>query len=232
MGYDLIFNANLRLKTEVYYQHLYDIPIGINPSSTYSILNAADVWDVIGLPEAVAAGTGRNIGVDMTLEKFFSNQYYFLLTGSLYDSKYTPQDGNTYSTRFNGNYMLNVLGGKEFSVGKKKGKQNIFGINGKFALSGGNRFTPIDLAASKEAGYTVRFPNRRFEDRSGVYYRFDVGLSYRINKKRLTHTIMLDIQNVMNRANVASKFYNPFSEKIDVSTQTGLFPNFNYRIEF
>ena len=232
LSYDLVFNPNLRLKTEVYYQHLYNIPVGTDPSSTYSILNASDVWDVIELPEAVAEGTGRNIGIDMTLEKFFSNQYYFLITGSVYDSKYTPQDGNTYGTRFNGNYMLNVLSGKEFSVGNKKGKQNVFGINGKFALSGGNRFTPINLVASKEAGKTVVFPNRRFEARSGVYYRFDIGLSYRINKKRLTHTIMMDIQNVTNRANVASKFYNSSKEIIDISTQTGLFPNFNYRVEF
>jgi len=215
LGYDLVFNPNLRLKTELYFQHLYNIPIGTDPSSTYSILNASDIWDVIGLSEAVADGTGRN-----------------LLTGSLYDSKYTPQNGETYSTRFNGNYMVNVLGGKEFSVGKKKGKQNVFGINGKFALSGGNRFTPVDLAASIAADHTVHFPNRRFEERSGVYYRFDLGLSYRINKKRLTHTIMLDIQNVMNRENVAYKFYNANRKAIDVITQTGLFPNFNYRIEF
>ena len=232
LGYDLVFNPNLRLKAELYYQHLYDIPVGTDPTSTYSILNTSDIWDVIGIPAAVSDGTGRNIGIDLTLEKFFSNQYYFLLTGSLFDSKYTPQNGETYSTRFNGNYMANVLAGKEFLVGKKKGKKNIFGINGKFALSGGNRFTPIDLAASKLEGQTVRFPNRQFEDRSGVYYRFDIGLSYRINKKRLTHTIMLDIQNVTNRANVANKFYNTFTEDIDVSTQTGLFPNFNYRIEF
>lgn len=232
LSYDLIFNSNLRLKAELYYQHLYDIPIGTNPSSTFSILNAFDIWDVIDLPEAIGDGTGRNIGIDMTLEKFFSNQYYFLLTGSLYDSKYTPQDGNTYSTRFNGNYMLNILGGKEFSVGQKKGKQNVFGINGKFALSGGNRFTPIDLAASQAEGYSIRFPNRKFAERAGTYYRFDLGLSYRINKKGRTHTIMLDVQNVLNRENVAYKFYNPFTQQIDVSTQTGLFPNFNYRLEF
>lgn len=232
LGYDLIFNSNLRLKTELYYQHLYNIPIGTAPTSTFSILNAFDVWDVIDLPEAVGDGTGRNIGIDMTLEKFFSNQYYFLLTGSLFDSKYTPQDGNTYSTRFNGNYMLNVLGGKEFSVGKRKGKQNVFGINGKFALSGGNRFTPIDIPASQAADYTIRFPNQAFAERAGTYYRFDIGLSYRINKKRSTHTIMLDVQNVLNRQNVAYKFYNPFTQQLDVSTQTGLFPNFNYRLEF
>ena len=194
IGYDWVFSPNWRLKMEVYYQHLYDVPISTNPESSYSILNAKDVWDVIGLEEAVADGTGRNVGIDLTLEKFFSNQYYFMLTGSLYDSKYTPADGNTYSTRFNGNYQINTLGGKEFSIGKKQNKT--FGINGKFVLSGGNRYTPIDLEASREAGETVRFSNRRFEARAGAYYRFDIGLSYRINAPKATHTIMLDVQNL------------------------------------
>lgn len=36
---------------------------------------------------------------------------------------------------FNGNYQLNLLGGKEFKMGKKK--NNIFGLNGKFILVGG-----------------------------------------------------------------------------------------------
>lgn len=232
LAYDLIFNPKLRLKTELYYQHLYNIPIGTPADSTYSILNASSVWDVIGLTEATSNGTGRNIGIDLTLEKFFAQQYYFLLTGSLYDSKFTAQSGETYGTRFNGNYQVNILGGKEFSMGKKKEKRNIFGINGKFVLSGGNRFTPIDLDASRAKGETVIFADRRFEDRSGVYYRFDLGISYRINKKRMTHTIMFDIQNITNRLNVNYKYYDEDTGNIEIETQTGLFPNLNYRVEF
>ena len=232
LGYDWIFMPELRLKTEFYFQYLYDIPIGANPESTFSILNASSVWSVIGLSEAVPEGTGRNVGLDVTLEKFFSNQYYFLFTGSLYDSKFTPQNGKTYNTRFNGNYQMNILAGKEISIGKKKGKQNIFGINGKFSLSGGTRFTPIDLAVSQQMNEEILFQDRLFEDRSSAYYRFDIGMSYRVNKKRLTHTIMFDIQNVSNRLNIAESFYNDETKQIENELHTGLFPNFNYRIEF
>jgi len=155
-----------------------------------------------------------------------------LVSGSLYDSRYRPKNNETYSTSFNGNYQFNFLGGKEFSLGKKKNKKNIFGINGKFILSGGNRYTPIDLEASKLAGKTIRILDRSFENRTDAYYRVDLGISYRVNKARMTHTFMLDIQNVTNRLNTASRSYNPTSEQIEVKTQTGLFPNFNYRMEF
>lgn len=230
LGYDLQFNSNLRLKTELYYQRLYDVPVENTPNSTSSILNAKDIWDIAGTQGAVNDGTGYNYGIDLTLEKFFSEQYYFLVTGSLFDSKYTPIDGKTYNTRFNSNYQLNLIGGKEFKIGKKQ--KNVFGLNGKFVLAGGNRFTPIDLAASRAAGYTVRIDSRPFEDQAEAYYRFDLGVSYKVNTKKMTHTIRLDAQNVTNRQNIFSTYFNDDTGKIENFYQTGLFPVLNYRIEF
>ena len=234
LGYDWVISPDLRLKTEVYYQHLYNIPISTKDDELgiFSILNATDVWGVFNLPAAESGGTGQNVGIDLTLEKFFSQNYYFLLTGSLFNSTYVPQNGNTYNTRFNGNTQLNILGGKEFVLGNKKARHNILGINGKFILAGGARITPIDLEASRMRGFTVLLLDRPYDELAGTYSRFDLGISYRINKKRTTHTIMFDIQNLTNRLNVARKFYNRFTENIGVDTQTGFFPIFNYRIEF
>ena len=230
LGYDLVFNPKLRLKAEAYYQYLYDVPVEKNSETGESIINASDIWDVISFKEATNNGTGQNIGIDLTLEKFFSDNYYFLVTGSLYDSKYTDDLGKTYNTRFNANYQLNTLGGIEIPVGKNK--KNILGFNGKAVASGGNRFTPVDFVASKAAGEDIRFTDRRFEDRNSMYWRLDIGVSYKINRKRLTHSIMLDIQNVTNRENAWAEFYNPNSGQIEKITNTGLFPNFNYRVEF
>ena len=230
LGYDYRMGENLRLKAELYYQYLYDVPIESDPNSIGSLLNAIDIWDLIGAQDVVNEGTGVNYGLDLTVEKFFSNSYYFLATGSIYESKYTPANGETYNTAFNGNYQLNILGGKEFKVGKKK--NNIFGLNGKFILAGGRRQFPIDLVASQEAGYTVYRWDRPFDARVGTYYRFDMGVSYRINAKKVTHTIMLDIQNVTNRLNVFNNFYSAGAQGIVSNYQTGLFPVFNYRVEF
>lgn len=230
LGYDQRLGTQMRLKAEVYYQYLFDVPVESIPGSTNSIINAFDIWDVIGVEEASNQGNGRNIGIDLTLERFFENQYYFMVTTSLYESQYRTLTDTWYNTRFNGTYQFNALGGKEFKVGKRK--DNIMGLNGKIIVSGGNRYTPINLPASIAKGETVRFTERPFETRSGTYYRFDLGWSYRINGRKIAHTIMLDIQNVTNRQNLFLEYYDDDTQQIEQFTQTGLFPVFNYRVEF
>jgi len=126
LGYDFAISKNLNVKLEAYYQYLFDVPVEDDSESTLSMINASTVWDLIESKGMVSAGLGRNYGLDLTVEKFFANQYYFLLTGSVFDSKYQAKNGEWYNTRFNTNYQVSLLGGKEFKVGKKK--NNIIGI--------------------------------------------------------------------------------------------------------
>ena len=230
LGYDRRLGDNMRLKVEAYYQHLFDVPVENVPNSKRSLINAFDIWDIIGAEEMNNDGTGKNYGVDLTVEKFFSNDYYFLATGSLFKSQYTPINGKEYSTRFDGRYNLTLLSGKEFKVGKNK--KNIIGLNGKLILAGGNRQYPIDLQRSIQNGEHEVFEDQPFAAKTGGYGRFDLGISYKINKPNMTHTIMLDIQNVTNRLNTYMEFYDDDTQRIEKYTQTGLFPIFNYRVEF
>lgn len=230
VGHDWSISKDWRVKTEIYYQDLSNVPVEKTIGSTRSIINSADIWDITGSDPADNSGSGRNYGVDFTLEKFFSKDYYGMLTASVFESKYTPKNGIEYDTRFNGNYQFNVLGGKEFVVGKKG--NNRISINGKALLSGGRRITPIDLEASKEVGYTMRDWTRPYSQKTADYFRMDLSLSYKINRPKLTHSISFDIQNVTNRLNEYAEEFNDNTQQIEKVYQTGLFPNFNYRIEF
>ena len=230
LGYDFYLNEYVRVKAETYYQRLFDVPISGVEGSVVSTINARDIFGLINLIDPVSNGTGYNYGLDLTLEKFFSSQYYYLLTGSLYQSKFVPNDGNTYSTNYNGNYQLNTLVGKEWSVGKKK--QSIFGMNAKYVISGGRRTTPIDREASKIAGAMVYDMTRINTERYPTYHRFDLSFSYKINKKNMTHSFLLEIQNVTNKLNVETEYYNIELDELHYIHQVGLIPNFNYRIEF
>lgn len=227
LAYDIVFSDKLRLKAEAYYQYLFNIPIREDVSETFSMLNVKDVWDVIEEEYLVPEGTGTNIGLDLTLERFLNNGYYFLVTGSLYDSKYKTLSSEQYNTRFNGNYQISTLAGKEWKVGK-----NIFSLNGKFVNSGGGRIIPVDLAASIAQDDEVLLEDQGYSMRTGNYYRLDVGINYKINTKSATHTIMFDVQNVTNRENPAETFYNEETKALETEDLTGLFPFINYRIEF
>jgi hypothetical protein len=115
IGYQNNTIPNLMIKGELYYQDLYDVPVEDDPGSSFSALNYA-----YGITTEILSngGTGSNYGAELTLEKFFSRKYYFLMTSSLYQSKYRAGDGIERDTRYNGNYVFNLLGGKEFTLGK------------------------------------------------------------------------------------------------------------------
>ncbi len=234
-AYDVSFNPSFRLKTEVYYQHLFDIPVGASSGSIFSTLNSSDIFSLIfgnDLDGAalLAEGTGENYGIDLTLEKSFTEGYYFMVTGSLFDSKFTTADGREFNTRYATNFVSNLLGGKEWTVGKRE--KNILGINAKFNYVGGLRTTPILEQESLEAQRTVRDESRFNAVRRPAYYRLDLGVSYKINAGKATHSISADIQNVTNRFNIANRFFDPVSGTVRNFKQNGLIPFINYRIEF
>ncbi len=229
-GYDHQFSANLRLKVEAYYQYLYDVPVEVDPNVKSSILNTLEIWDVLDGDKVNNDGRGKNIGLDLTLEKNFSRSYYFLATGSVFDSKFRTLAGDWYNTRFNSQYQGNFLFGKEFIKGQEKNK--IFGVNSKFVINGGNRITPIKLQESIAANRGIYDFDNFLGESVGTYYRLDVGVSYKINRPKVTHSIMLDIQNVTNRQNPLSTYYSRARQEIHTDTHTGIFPVINYRVEF
>ena len=229
-GYDFRLNANLQFKIETYYQHLKDVPVNADPQSMGTILNVLDIFDVLDGEPAINAGKGKNIGIDLTVEKSFSRNYYFLFTGSLFDSKSKAHNQPWFNTRFNSKFQGNLLAGKEFIIGKQKNKT--LGLNAKAVINGGNRMTPILLEESKASGKGIYDHSRFLESSVGTYYRLDVGMSYKINRSRLTHSIMIDIQNVSNRLNPLDKYYSGLLGAVRTEYHTGLFPVLNYRLTF
>lgn len=118
LGYEKRFGENIRLKAEAYYQSLYNLPVENLNTSSYATINEGIEFNYVDL---VNKGTGKNYGIELTLERFFNKSYYYLINASLYNSKYKAMDGVERNTQYNGNYLVNVLIGKEFANrGKRK----------------------------------------------------------------------------------------------------------------
>ena len=225
LSYDHMLGERLHLRTELYYQDLYDVPVVNEPNTVFSAINFEGGFTTVDL---INAGTGSNYGLELTLEKFFSRSYYFLLTSSLYESRYQALNGVEYNTRYNGNFINNFLVGKEF----KSGDANVINANIRGIWSGGKRFTPVDLELSRENGFTTRDWNRIFETRTPDYIRIDMSTSYTVNKPKLTHTFKLEIQNVLNRSNVRDEFYSSFTDGIVQDLQGSIIPVLSYKVNF
>jgi len=231
LGYDFKPAPNWRVKAETYYQWLSNVPVDVATSS-FSMLNTGA--DFI-FPEKGAlenTGTGTNTGLELTVEKFFSRGFYGLVTVSLYDSKYKGSDGVERSTAFNGNYVANVLAGKEFQLGTTG--RRFLTLDTKLTAAGGRPYTPINLEASRAAGKEVLYDDRAFSERLDDYLRWDVKFGFRMNspKRKLSQTFFLDFQNVTNRENIFTVRYNEQKGNIGRINQIGFFPDILYRVEF
>lgn len=231
-GYEFRPSASWRILAETYYQHHYNIPIGPPNTTTPYLLHNSQLNEISGFvsDSLTSDGKGRSYGLELTVEKSLTAGIYLMSTTSLYQSKYTGRDGIERDSRFNGQYVQNLLAGKEWRVGKSK--TNIFAANIKLLAAGGNRTTPIDLEKSREKGRTERDWSRSYSEQLPAYFRTDLRVSYTKNRKRTTSTISLDIQNVTNRLNAFDRYYNKKEDRVKLITQTGMLPILNYRLEF
>lgn len=230
LGYNLQPFNDWRIKTEVYYQSIYNVPV-TSYSGSYSMLNTGSTFKTDLTDSLVNTGTGTNYGIELTIEKFFSKGYYGLATASVYESMYVGSDGVERNTAFKGKYVYNVLAGKEWKMGKDK--RNRFALDLKFTNAGGRAYTPIDLTASIATGHEVLSSDVNSSYYSN-YYRLDFKAGFTLNssKRKVAQTFSLDLQNVTNHKNVFSQSYDSKSKSISTTYQLGFFPNVVYKIQF
>lgn len=227
LAYDRTIAKDIRLKVETYYQYLFDVPVE-QRSTYFSVLNEGADFGISGVDSLVNEGTGANYGAELTLEKFYSRGYYFLLTASLFESKYKGGDGIERNTAFSGNYVGNILAGKEWTIRKK----NVISVNLKLSYAGGKRYVPIDLEASQLAGGAVYDYDHAYENRRDDYFRTDLKVAYRINKKRSTLEYAIDFNNILDTRNVFNQTFNPKTGKLVTEYQIGFLPIPMFKITF
>jgi hypothetical protein len=234
VGFEKRLGKNMRAKIEAYYQDLYNLPVENNDTSYFATINEGLEFRYVDL---VNRGTGKNYGIELTFEKFLSNNYYYMVNASIYQSKYKSLEGIERNTQYNGNYLVNVLFGKEFvNLGKKKNQT--LGLNFKAFMGGGKKIIP--LLRDAQGKVAVDPANNRYWDYKKAYekaiedvYQITVSASYKWNKRKTTHELFLNIDNITNTKGRITEFYDADKPNgVGYLTQFGAFPNLMYRVYF
>lgn len=229
LSYNLKMNDYLRLTVEPYYQKLKDVPVA--PGSHVSTLNFEE--ELFFKHALVNDGSGYNVGLDMTLERFLHDGFYYLITASVFDSKYTAADGVDRNTRFNRNYVINALAGKEWQVGKDD--NNLLSANIRLNYMGGNRREAINKAASlaaKEVIYEETPGNKAFDEQFDDQPIVSFTMSYRINKATHASVWSLQVLNALSVEEYERDFYNLKTGLMDTRYSGIMIPELSYKIEF
>jgi hypothetical protein len=224
-------SSTFRLKMEAYFQYLYDIPVEPVPSAFSLINTGADFRRIYPETTLVNEGVGYNYGLELTLEKAFSRGYLFLITGSLFESRYKGSDNVLRDTDFNGNYILNALFTREWPLKR----QNVFSMGTRFTSAGGRTYGLFDEEESLLKRDVVYVKGTENTLRFSPYHRFDVKVNYRINRNKTSHEFAADIINIFDIRNALRPTYVPGIETggvVQREYQLGRLPFFYYRLEF
>lgn len=235
LGYDYVIRKDMRIRLETYYQHLFNIPVYETPSSVSLVNQGGTFSRFFPIYNMVNTGIGRNYGVELTVEKFFSNNYFLLFSGSLFQSEYQGSNGKWRNTDFNGNFATNLVGGYEIKFDKVE--KHSLTLSGKITYAGGRRYSPADSARSAQNYDLVPVDDKVNTQQFPNYFRLDLRLAYKYNAKKVTHEITFDLINVLGTQNLLAYTYspdptNPSASPLVPTYQLGRLPLFYYKIDF
>ena len=211
-----MITQNIHLRVEPYYQLLFNVPVEAN--TAFSIINLVDLNTFN--KALVNDGTGRNMGIDITFERYFNNNFYWLFTASIFDSKFKGGDGIEYNTIYNKGFIANILGGKEFKI-----NNNILSLNGRLYINRGNYVSPVDYSNQTN-------PSAFFIIRQPTNYRFDISASYTKNKANYNTTWSVQLLNALFSKCPMSPTENLTTNQFYYKYDIVVIPSISWKIEF
>ncbi len=226
-GFEQQMAEDIQLKAEVYHQHLYDLPVENDPTSAFTVNNMVEWFTNKPL---VNAGTGYNRGVELSVEKFFTRGYHYMLTAAYVESKYKALDGQWHNSRFNLGPVGNALAGKEWKLGPES-KDRTLMVGFRWSVQGGQYYTPIDLAASIAAD-SQKDGEPVWSRKAAAIHKVDVVASYRVGRPKASHEFKIDVQNVLNADTPVYYYYEARSNSVRSIPQLALLPVMQYTLRF
>lgn len=220
-----ILSESSTVKTGLFYQYLFDVPVE-RSSSAFAAIN---LLEAIPPGDLINNGTAKNVGLDVSIEKHFFENAYAIIGGSLYESKYKGSDNVERDTPFNGNFTINGVYGTEWN---KPSRSRTIAINTRLLYLGGLRYSTIDVADSQLSGETSYSITNPYNQQLTDYFRLDFRISFRKDKPGYTRTLSFDIQNLLNTENEAYPYYDFTQERVVMKKHLGIIPVIVYRIDF
>ncbi len=226
LTYEQAVFSDHHIKLETYYQKLYNAPVQLDPSSLYSSINedTGFITDTL-----VNKGGGRNYGIEASIEKAFTNNFYYLFNASVYESKFTIDPQPERNTPYNGNYSVHFLAGKEFNINHRRDR---LGLNLKVTKAGGRPYVPIDKEKSRQEARPVYVWEQAFNNKLPDYFRADFQIVYRKNNPRYSIEWRLDIQNFTDHRNASHYYFDATQEIVKLKKQIGFLPLLSCRVDF
>jgi outer membrane receptor for ferrienterochelin and colicin len=223
-GIDHFFSSDIKANVEVFYKKYKDYPVWID-IPTYILIDGGTEFGPNIVGQASSAGYGYVQGIDISIQKKLShNGLYGMLNYSYINSGFTALAGNVKPGAFDPGNQFTLIAGYQFSDGWLAGL--------KFRYSGGRPYTPINSSASELVNRAVYATDDFNSARYPYYMRIDLRVDKKFDFKSASLVAYLEVQNLFDRENIYSYYWNEDYNELSTIYQWAFFPVGGVSVQF
>jgi hypothetical protein len=169
-------------------------------------------------------GKAYTRGIEITLQKKLAKDFYGLISGTLFKTKYRGYDRIWRDRVFDNRAIFSIEGGYK--------PNNKWEFSLRWIYAGGVPYTPFDQNASKTINRAIFDQNKINKARYPDYHSLNIRFDRRFHFSHSNLIIYFSVWNAYNRKNISSYYWNEIENKQDKSYQWSSLPIFGVEYEF
>lgn len=214
---------DVRLSLEGYWKGYESYPV----STQFPELTLANTGTDYGVAQLLfpmtSDGTGESRGIEFSVQKKYTGDWYGQFSYSLADSEHAALDGVTRPAAFDIRHTFSVFGGTALGD---------WLVSGKFTYASGRPYTPFLVGPSQAQNRGIFDLAQTNAARSPDYQRLDLRVERQFTLNDWSLFVFSDVVNVTNRVNAQQRVWNGKTLEGDWLDQFALVPNIGFSVKF
>jgi len=188
-GVEFLPNEGLRITLEGFYKLYGNVAVSVRDG--ISLANLGADFSTLGNEAVNTNGKGKAYGVEIFAQKKLTKKFFGILSYTYYRSLYSGDNNKLVASSWDNQHLLSVTAGYKFPRNWELGL--------KFRYQGGAPYTPFDETASRlnyatQGRGTLDYAMLNTQ-RLGGFNSSDVRIDKKINLKKFTIDVFLDVTN-------------------------------------
>ncbi len=188
-GVEFLPNDGLRFTVEGFYKQYGNVAVSARDG--ISLANLGTDFTALGNEAVNTNGKGQAYGIEFFVQKKLTEKFFGILSYTYYRSLYSGADNKLVASSWDNQHLLSITWGYKFARNWELGI--------KFRYQGGAPYTPFDETSSRlnylSQGKGTLDYERLNKQRLGGFNSSDVRIDKKINLKKITIDVFLDVTN-------------------------------------
>jgi hypothetical protein len=201
LGTQYMPNEAFRVTVEGFYKQYNDYPV--STSTGVSLANQGANFGSIGSEEIKSTGKGETYGFEIFVQQKLIKNIFYVVSYTFVRSIFSGDNGKLIPSSWDNQHLISATLGKKFKKGWEMGL--------KYRFAGGSPYTPYDMTVSQQTylllGQGTLDNTKLNSKRLMAFNQLDLRVDKKINFKKTTLDVYLDIQNVLGFKNQSNPDY-------------------------